>query len=97
MSALRDIRLLVARHLELQPNAKAAILDVMNILDASLDAEGYEPPAELTTALRRLDHIIVFGDDFEEVNEEDALADDDNLVDLNDIFGHEEEDDDEDA
>jgi ABC-type Na+ efflux pump permease subunit len=89
MSALRDIRLLIARHLDLAPNIKAGILDVMNLIDTSLDAEGYEAPEEVVSALRRLDHLIIFGEDFEEEIEENGM------VDINDIFFEEEGDEEE--
>ena len=99
MSAIRDVRLLIARHLDLPSPVKSCILDVMNILDASLDAEGYEAPPELHAALRRLDRAIIEGDDPDadlpfEVDDDDD--DDDDFVDLDDIASLEDEDDDED-
>jgi hypothetical protein len=67
----------------------------MNILDTSLDAEGYEPPLELTAALRRLDHVVIFGEDLT-LDSSDALdVDEDDLVDIN-IFDSDEDDDDDD-
>ena len=96
MSALREVRLLIARHLELPVNTKASVLDVMNILDASLDAEGYEAPPEVFAALKRLEHAIIFGDDDlpEEIALEDAL-DSEDLVDI-EIFNEEEDEEDDD-
>lgn len=82
MSAIRDVRLLIARHLNLEPNVNAAVLDVLNILDASLDAEGYEPPKELVDALTKLDYVIVYGEvpanlDDDDDEEEDYFDDSD--------------------
>jgi hypothetical protein len=99
MSAIRDVRLLIARHLDIEIPVKSCILDVMNILDASLDAEGYEAPPELHAALRRLDRAIIEGDDtdadlpFDDDEEDDE---DDDFVDLEDIETLEDDDDDDD-
>ena len=98
MSAIRDVRLLIARHLDLPVSVKSCILDVMNILDASLDAEGYEAPPELHAALRRLDRTILEGDDANEdlpVDDEDDDKDDE-FVDLDDIETLDDDDDDDD-
>ncbi len=95
MSAIRDVRLLIARHLDLSTPVRTCILDVLNILDASLDSEGYEAPAELHAALRRLDYAIIndepADDDLPIDNEEED--EDDDLVDM-DFFDDEDEDDD---
>jgi len=68
----------------------------MNILDASLDSEGYEPPAELHAALRRLDYAIIHDEPLDEdlpVDNEDEEDDDDDLVDM-DFFDGDDDDDD---
>lgn len=99
MSAIRDVRLLIARHLDLPIAVKSCILDVMNILDASLDAEGYEAPPELHAALRRLDRAILEGDDPDAdlpFDEEDDDEEDDDFVDLEDIETLDDDDDDDD-
>jgi hypothetical protein len=68
----------------------------MNILDTSLDAEGYEPPTELTAALRRLDHVVIFGDDLSFESTDALDVDEDDIVDIN-IFDADDDDDDEDS
>lgn len=97
MSCLRDIRLLTARHLDLDVNVRTAIVNFLNILDASLDAEGYQPPPEVEKALRAIDiAILQESDPDEELPEDDDDEDEDDLVDLDDILFEEDEDDDED-
>ena len=98
MSAIRDVRLLIARHLDLSTPVRTCILDVLNILDASLDSEGYEAPAELHAALRRLDYAIINdepADDDLPIDNEEEEDDDDDLVDM-DFFDDDDDDDDED-
>lgn len=99
MSAIRDVRLLIARHLDLSTPIKGCILDVLNILDASLDAEGYEAPPELLAALRRLDRTILEDDLNEEddlLEEEEDDEEEEDLVDLEDIENMEDDEDDDD-
>lgn len=98
MSCLRDIRLLTARHLDLDVNVRTAIVNFLNILDASLDAEGYQPPPEVEKALRAIDIAILQESDPDEELPEDDDDDeeDEDLVDLDDILFEEDEDDDED-
>lgn len=73
MSALRDVRLLIARHLDLPTNQRAGILDVLNLVDAELDAQGFQGSQAIDDALARLDHIILNDDDLPE----DEVEDDD--------------------
>jgi hypothetical protein len=77
MSALRDVRLLIARHLDLPQNVRAGILDVLNLLDADLDVQGYQDSTgAVTEAIQRLDRIILGDDDdIEDVDAEDELFD----------------------
>ena len=86
MSELRDIRLLVARQLDATRAVKAALIDVLNIFDAALDAEGWQAPDELISALRRLDRAVI-DDDTESVEESDWLDDGDEpeFVDISDL------------
>lgn len=98
MSILRDIRLLIAKNLDLPTPQRASIIEILNLLDSSLDDEGYEPTADLVNALKKLDKIIL-----EDLDEDDVLADepedgvDDNeYIDLEDIEFEDEEDDDDD-
>ncbi len=98
MSAIRDVRLLIARHLDLSTPVRTCILDVLNILDASLDSEGYEAPAELHAALRRLDYAIINdepADDDLTIDNEEEEDDDDDLVDM-DFFDDDDDDDEDD-
>ena len=99
MSVIRDVRLLVARHLDLSTPIRTSILDVMNILDASLDSEGYEPPGELLAALRRLDYAIIHDEPAEDElpldSEDEEDEEEDDLVDM-DFFDEDEEEDDDD-
>lgn len=95
MSAIRDVRLLIARHLDLSTPVRTCVLDVLNILDASLDSEGYEAPAELHAALRRLDYAIINdepADDDLPIDNEEEEDDDDDLVDM-DFFDEDDDDD----
>ena len=73
MSALRDVRLLIARHLELPTNQRAGILDVLNLVDAELDAQGFQGSQAIDDALARLDHIILNDDDLPEEEETDDI------------------------
>lgn len=59
MSSLRDIRLIVVRKLDEPPAIKAAVMDVLNVLDTCLDREGYQEPEEVTAALRVLEETII--------------------------------------
>ncbi len=96
MSVIRDIRLLIARHLDLPSNTRAAIIDVLNLLDTSLDTEGYEPTQELVEALKKLDQIIL-SDSEEQIDlfeEEEEEEDSEDYIDLEDIEYEDEEDDD---
>jgi hypothetical protein len=98
VSAIRDVRLLIARHLDLSTPVRTCILDVLNILDASLDSEGYEAPAELHAALRRLDYAIINdepADDDLPIDNEEEEDDDDDLVDM-DFFDDDDDDDEDD-
>jgi hypothetical protein len=95
VSAIRDVRLLIARHLDLSTPVRTCVLDVLNILDASLDSEGYEAPAELHAALRRLDYAIINdepADDDLPIDNEEEEDDDDDLVDM-DFFDEDDDDD----
>lgn len=61
MSALRDIRLLVASHLDQPYEVRFAIMNLLNIMDIVLDSEGFQfvQPDEVTEALRQLDEAIL--------------------------------------
>jgi hypothetical protein len=96
MSVVRDIRLLTARHLDLDVNVKTAIVNFLNLLDASLDAEGYQPPAEVSQALRAIDIAILQSSEDPDLIEDDDDEEEDDFVDLDDILFEEDEDDDED-
>jgi len=61
MSCLRDVRLLIAKNLDAPKNVRFGVLDVLNLLDTSLDEQGYQEPEEITAALRRLDRVVVEG------------------------------------
>lgn len=82
MSALRDIRLLVARRLDEPPSIKSAVLNVLNILDIVLDAEGFQNTPEIDNALRQLEFAIL--DMTMEALEEEATTED--VVDLEDLW-----------
>lgn len=98
MSAIRDVRLLVARHLDQPASVKSAVLRVLMTLDLCLDANGFENPEEVEIALASLERAII-SSDLDSLEDEmdlppahgDALASDD-LVDLDDLY--EEPDDD---
>jgi hypothetical protein len=91
MSALRDIRLLIARHLDLPTELRASILNVLNVLDNALDAEGWQEGDDVKAALRQLDASIVGSSDVQE--EEEDIFDDEELIDIDDIDILDEEDD----
>lgn len=98
MSVLRDVRLLIARHLDLPIPIRASIVEVLNLLDSSLDNEGYEPTKEIEVALQKLERLIL--DDATDVDlpEEDTAEDDeDEYIDLDDIEFEEDEEDDDDS
>lgn len=84
MSALRDIRLLVARRLDEPPSIKAAVLNVLNVLDVTLDSEGFQNTPAITHALAALDHAIlsVDLDEFEDEREFVQGVDDVDIEDL---------------
>lgn len=94
MSALRDVRLLIARHLDLPTNIRAAVLNVLNVTDAALDAEGWQEGDDIKAALRALDAAVL--DTAEVDDEEEENDDDDDLIDIDDIeiLDDDEEDDD---
>lgn len=77
MSALRDIRLLVARRLDEPPSIKAAVLNVLNVLDVTLDSEGFQDTPAIKNALDQLQHAIldVDLDDYVEKRELDVPED----------------------
>jgi len=89
MSELRDVRLLIAQRLDATRDVKAAIIDVMNILDAELDINGFEAGDDLRAAMRRLERAII-NDDGNPVqdDDDDFLDEDENedeLVDIDEI------------
>jgi hypothetical protein len=94
MSALRDIRLLIARHLDLPTELRASILNVLNVLDNALDAEGWQEGDDVKAALRQLDASIVGSSETDEHNDEDDPFNDEELIDIDDIDILDEEDDD---
>lgn len=96
MSCLRDIRLLTARHLDLDVNVRTAIVNFLNVLDASLDAEGYQPPPEVQNALRNIDIAILQESDPDEDLSDEEGEDDDDFVDIDDVIFDEDDDDDDD-
>jgi hypothetical protein len=89
MSAIRDVRLLIARHLDLPSAIRSAVLNVLNVLDSALEVEGWEESDEVKSALRMLDHAVLDMDDVDEMDEE-------GLVDIDDINTLDEDDEDED-
>lgn len=91
MSDLRDIRLIIVRHLDLPQITRAAIMDVMNRLDAQLDAEGFESDTEVKNAIAFLNRTII-GDEDDADNAMDE-ADEDDLVALDFLGGKDDEDD----
>lgn len=84
MSALRDIRLLIARHLDLPTELRASVLNVLNVLDNALDTEGWQEGDDVKAALRQLDAAIVGVSETEEDADEDEF-DDEGLIDIDDI------------
>ncbi len=86
MSALRDIRFLVARRLDEPPTVKAAVLNLLNVLDVQLDAEGWQETDVVTHALRGLELAIIDAtvDGGFEVPEDAELTDLDELRELED-------------
>lgn len=85
MSVLRDIRLLIAKHLDLPVTVRSSVIEVLNSLDVSLDTEGYEPPQEVLDALKKLDKAIIEDDpDPDEEYEEDDEYEDE-YIGLDDI------------
>ena len=99
MSELRDVRLLIAQRLDATRDVKAAIIDVMNILDAELDINGFEAGDDLRAAMRRLERAIINDDGAPVQDEDDDFIDEDNteLVDIDEIevMAQDEEEDDE--
>ena len=98
MSTLSNIRILVARHLDQPKMVRAAVVDFLNILDASLDAEGYEPPPEVVDAIRRLDRACIEADDdaatdISDMEDPEDIAE---LVDIDDVEDFLQSDDDDD-
>lgn len=73
MSSLRELRLLVARHLDQPPNVKRAVLDFLNVFDLTLDSEGFEDGELILHALKRLENALIDSD----ANELDSLDTDD--------------------
>ena len=93
MSCIRDIRLLIARHLDLPTNIRTAVLNVLNVTDSALDAEGWQEGDDVKEALKLLDAAIL-GLEYSEAVEGDEEEDDDDLIDIDDIEVLTEEDDD---
>ena len=100
MSELRDVRLLIAQRLDATRDVKAAIIDVMNILDAELDINGFEAGDDLRAAMRRLERAIINDDGNPVQDEDDDFIDEDDteLVDIDEIevMAQDEEEDDND-
>lgn len=95
MSVLRDIRLLIARHLDLPAPTRAAVTEILNLLDSSLDNEGYEPTPEIEAAIKKLERTILEETGEADLPEEEEEIDDEEYIDLDDIeFEDEEEDED---
>lgn len=96
MSSLRDIRLLVARHLDQPPPVKAALLQFLLQFDLILDENGFDetPYPELAATMRRLEASLIDSDIdvLEDIAPSDALAQE--LVDIREIIDEEDEDDD---
>lgn len=86
MSALRDIRILVARQLEAPQNVRARVMDILNLLDADLDAQGYAEPPEITEALRALDRAIILDDDAS-FDDDFSLDDEDDIDETDPLSG----------
>lgn len=94
MSVLRDIRLLIAKHLDLPVTVRSSVIEVLNSLDTSLDTEGYEPPQEVLDALKKLDKAILEDDPDEDYEEEEDDEYEDEYIGLDDIEYEEEDDED---
>lgn len=95
MSVLRDVRLLIARHLDLPVPTRAAIVEILNLLDSSLDNEGYEPTPEILAAIKKLERTILEETgEVELTEEEEEDTDDEEFIDLDDIEFDDEDDDD---
>ena len=97
MSCIRDVRLLIARHLDLPSNIRAAVLNVLNVTDSALDAEGWQEGEDIKAALRMLDAAILDIEVTDDEDDGDDPLDDDDLVDIDDIEILDDEEDDEDA
>lgn len=96
MSAIRDVRLLIARHLDLPTTLRAAVLNTLNVLDNALDAEGWQEGDDVKKALRQLDHAVLEMDDMEvDTDEFERETSSDDLVDIDDIEIIDEDEDDE--
>ena len=94
MSAIRDVRLLIARHLDLPTTVRAAVLNTLNVLDAALDAEGWQEGDDVKKALRELDHAVLEMDDMAEDTEDfESEVSSDDLIDIDDIEIIDEDDD----
>jgi len=95
MSCIRDVRLLIARHLDLPTDIRAAVLNVLNVTDAALDTEGWQEGDDVKAALRTLDSAILnMNEVIEDDDEGDDPLDDDDLIDIDDIDILDDEDDD---
>lgn len=97
MSCIRDVRLLIARHLDLPSDIRAAVLNVLNVTDSALDAEGWQEGEDIKAALRMLDAAILDIEVTDDEDDGDDPLDDDDLVDIDDIEILDDEEDDEDA
>jgi len=95
MSVLRDIRLLIAKHLDLSVTVRSSLIEVLNSLDSSLDTEGYEPPQEVLDALKKLDKAILEDDADEDYEEEEDEEYEDEYIALDDIEYEEDEEEEE--
>lgn len=91
MSDLRDIRLIIVRHLDLPQITRAAVMDVLNRLDAQLDSEGFESNDEVKASIAFLNRTII-GDEDDADNAMDE-ADDDDFVALDFLGGRDNADD----
>lgn len=95
MSAIRDVRLLIARHLDLPTTLRAAVLNTLNVLDTALDAEGWQEGDDVKKALRELDHAVLEMDDMAEDTEDfESEVSSDDLIDIDDIEIIDEDDED---
>lgn len=94
MSVLRDVRLLIARHLDLPIPIRASIVEVLNLLDSSLDTEGYEPTPEIEAALKKLERAVLDDATDIELSEEEEEEEEEEFISLDDIEFEDEDDDD---